>query len=56
MDKYYSPLEVASILNVSPRTILNWIKKGELEALKVGRTYRISEANLNIFLKKENEK
>lgn len=38
----YTPGEVASLLRVSPRTVLNWIRGGRLDAIKLSpRVYRI---------------
>ena len=33
---------LADKLNVSRNTILNWAKKGEIPAIKIGRIYRFS--------------
>ena len=39
---YLSPQDVAQIYNVSYRTVLQWIRTGELEAYQLaGRLYRI---------------
>ena len=38
----YSPTEFARIVSVDPSTVLDWIHRGELYALKLGpKTYRI---------------
>jgi len=38
------------LLRVSVYTVRRWIKEGELPAYKVGRGWRISEADLSLWL------
>lgn len=39
---YYSPTEFAKIVSVDPSTVLDWIHRGTLYAVKLGpKTYRI---------------
>ncbi len=47
---YLRVSEVAKMLDVHPKTIENWIKSGELKALKFSRAVRIAEADLKQFL------
>jgi excisionase family DNA binding protein len=42
--------EVARLLRVSNMTVYRLIKAGELPALRVGKNYRIREADLQAFL------
>ena len=49
--KFYTVAEVAEILKVHWQSIHNYIKRGELEAVRLGRGYRISEQALNDFIK-----
>lgn len=51
----YKVRELAKMLKVHPNTIFNWIYKGELKTLRVGRDYRITEEQLNQFLNKKNK-
>lgn len=46
----YSPEEIANNLSVSIRTVYAWINKGELNAFKAGRLWRIKRADLESFL------
>lgn len=46
----YTLEEVASILKVTRRTIYNYIKNGDLKAVKMGKYWRVSEANLQDFI------
>jgi excisionase family DNA binding protein len=43
--------EVAGPCRISDKTILRAIKKGELEAIKIGRGYRITPGAARRFLK-----
>lgn len=49
-NKFYTVEQIASLLQVHWQSVLNYIKRGELEAIKIGRGYRISEEALNTFL------
>lgn len=50
--KYYTVPEVAEKLEVHWQSVHNFIKRGELEALKLGRGYRISDQAIKTFLKR----
>ena len=55
MDEYEEVLtveEIAKQLKVSIKTVRHWINSGELIAVDLGRGYRVSRRNLNIFLRK----
>ncbi|HEM3486276.1 MULTISPECIES: helix-turn-helix domain-containing protein [Streptococcus] len=46
----YTLEEVEDILKVTRRTIYNYIKNGDLKAVKMGKYWRVSEANLQDFI------
>lgn len=48
--KFYTVKEVAAILRVNERTVLNLIAAGDLRATQVGRQYRISEEQLQDYI------
>lgn len=50
MPKFYTVQEVANLLQVHWQSILTYIKSGKLEAVKLGRGYRISELALKKFI------
>ena len=50
MKSMYNAAEVAQVLGVSPRTISRDIKKGKLQAVKIGRGYIITLGDLKIYL------
>ena len=45
-EKMMTPQEVADWLQIHLHTIYNWIDSGKLKAYKVGRVYRIPEAEV----------
>jgi len=51
MEKYFSPEQIADTLQVSRRTVYNWIQRGKLKAVKAGYVWRIPEGSLREFLK-----
>lgn len=50
IEKYLTTEQVANILQVHPLTILKFIKQGKLKGVKIGRVYRIQEADVKQFL------
>jgi len=51
--KYISIPDLAKMLGVSRITVYNRVKRGEIEAEKVGRTYVITDQTVNGLLNKE---
>ena len=47
---FYTPREIAIMLSVHYRTILDMIVTGKLTAFKVGRQYRISHSNFMEYI------
>ena len=48
--------EVAQQLRVSEKTVVNWIKQGDLIAFPIGkRGYRISESDLQDFIQRRKQ-
>jgi excisionase family DNA binding protein len=48
--RLFTVAEVAEVMRVSNMTVYRLIKSGELPALRVGKGYRIFEADLQRFL------
>ena len=46
VKEYYSTTEVANIFRVSRITIFQWIKKGKIIAIKVGRNYVVPHSSI----------
>ena len=49
--KLYTLQEVANILKVSRQTIYNYVTKKQMRATKYGREYRVTDADLQEFIK-----
>lgn len=50
MIKLYTLQEVADILKITRRTLYNYIKEGKLQAVKMGKYWRVEEAKLQEFI------
>lgn len=48
--RYLTVAEVALDMRVSTMTVYRLIKSGELAAVRVGKSYRIRETDLDLFL------
>jgi excisionase family DNA binding protein len=48
--KVYTVAEFAQVLAISPRLVRSLIRRGELPALRIGRTYRIPRKAADIYL------
>lgn len=51
-ERYLTSAQVAERLQVVEKTVQRWMASGELPAVKLGRVWRISEADLNSYLQK----
>ena len=52
--KLYTLAEIAPILGVTHRTLLNYIGSGKLKAVKIGGKWKVSEDNFKRFVNGEN--
>ena len=50
MTDYLSAQQVADRLNISIRSVRNYIKSGKLKSVKVGRLRRVAEEDLEAFI------
>lgn len=48
--KFYTVQEVADILQIHWQSVLTYIKRDKMEAVKLGKGYRISEKALQRFI------
>ncbi len=49
-SRFLTPAEVAEELRVSAMTVYRLIKSGELRAARIGKSYRISEEDVDAYL------
>ena len=54
--KVYTIEELVEVLQVTRRTIYNYLKDGKLKAVKMGKYWRVTEKQLEEFLSPTNEK
>ena len=47
MEHFYSITEAAAIFKVCRLTIVRWIEGGQIEAVKIGRIWRIAEHEIS---------
>lgn len=50
-DKLYTLQEVADYLKVSRQTIYNYVTAKRLKASKIGKEYRVTEKDLQAFIR-----
>lgn len=50
--KIYTLEEIVDILKVTRRTLYNYIKHGQLKAVKIGKYWRVSHKDLQDFISK----
>lgn len=48
--KLYTLQELEGLLEVTTRTLLQYIKEGKLKAVKIGGKWKVSESNLQDFI------
>lgn len=56
MEEYLTPEEVAEILKVSNKAILDWLRSGNIPGTKVGRLWRIPKADLETWLESNTQR
>jgi excisionase family DNA binding protein len=49
-SRYSTVAEVASLLRVSNMTVYRLVQSGQLQAVRVGRSYRIRDEDVDVFL------
>ena len=49
-EKLMTPPQVARRLQVNERTVTQWLRKGHLRGFKVGKEWRVSRRDLEVFL------
>ena len=56
MEQLYTLDQVAELLQVSRRTVLRFIERGELVGVKVGRAWRFTKEDLQDYLETQKRK
>ena len=55
LPQYLTVPEVAERLKVHPKTVLGWIRSGELKAVRVGKSWRLLEPDVLAFVEASTE-
>ena len=50
MDDLLTAEQAAAILQLSPKTVKDWLRAGKLTGCKIGRFWRIKPADLEAFI------
>ena|SRR3990172_4482370 len=51
IDEVLTPEEIAAYLKVRKETVYRYIREGRIEAIRLGRAYRIPRESLDMFLR-----
>lgn len=54
MERLLTPKEVAKIMSVSPRTIKEWLRRGDIGGVKIRNLWRIRTSDLEKFIQQGN--
>ena len=49
-NKWITTHEVAELFGVHHSTVVRWIQRGELPAIRAGRVYRINKSQLKAYI------
>jgi excisionase family DNA binding protein len=49
IGRVYTPQQIAELLQVTPRTVQEWIRSGKLSAMRYGRVFRVRADDLAKF-------
>jgi excisionase family DNA binding protein len=55
LPEYLTVPEVAKRLKVHQKTVLGWIRNGELKAVRVGKSWRLLEPDVLAFIEASTE-
>lgn len=50
IEKVYTLEEISDLIKITRRTLYDYVKTGKLKAVKIGRTWRVTEKQLEEFL------
>lgn len=52
-EHLYSPKEIAEMWGISRETVLRLIRRGELQAIRIGNVLRVADSELEAYKKRE---
>ena len=50
MEKLFNCDEVAEIFGIKKITVYDWVRKGKLPAVRVGKAYRVAESDIERYI------
>jgi excisionase family DNA binding protein len=50
MHELLTAKQVAAILQLSPKTVKDWLREGKLTGCRIGRVWRVKGADLEAFI------
>lgn len=53
LDKYLTVSEVAENLKIPVATIRDWLRRGHLKGVRLGRHWRVKEIDFKSFIKEQ---
>ena len=53
MSKFYTCEEVAEMYRVKVTTVWEWVREKKLNALQIGKSYRIRQSDIDAFEKNQ---
>ncbi len=53
---FYTVKEVCEILKVKPLTVYRWLKNNKLQAVKIGKSFRIEKSEFDKFVSVKSSK
>ena len=54
-ETFYTAKQIAEKLGLHPRTVLTFFKQGKIPGLKIGRTWKATEADIDAYLEQQRE-
>ena len=54
--KLLTPEEIAEMLQIHVLTVYGYIRRGKLDAVRLGRSYRVSHEDIRLFLESNRTK
>lgn len=55
MEKLFTVEQAAELLAVTPNTVREWLRTGQLKGVKLKKMWRVRESDLEAFLKEGEE-
>jgi excisionase family DNA binding protein len=54
-EHFYTAKQIAEKLGLHPRTVLTFFKQGKIPGLKIGRTWKATQADIDAYLEQQRQ-